>query len=612
MTNNIQLLTCPIDTLPFLPLLWASAKTYYEIHGSNVQDFKWILPTAEFIESMEDRKKEISKNPPDIFGISLYVWNYSTSLELCHWVKEQWPHCIIILGGPHQYIDHQADFFVKFPFVDACIPDTAYGEISIADMLDNFKDGVVDWSKVEQSMYPSRDRKLVFRSKKSTSKQDFQWDFSAYEAQAESMKEYVRALYEIYPEKQISVKMETTRGCPYGCTYCDWGGGVGSKMIKKTLEAIGKDLDIVPVFNSLLIYLCDSNTGLLGNRDVDIIKMIIEKTDDMPIKPVLHIPGWGKTTKHYKFIKEIITLTAESKLLDVYKICNQTFDLESLANVQRTDISGEEYFALADHAKSLNLFVITELIMGFPGMTVNKFYDEFSKPYEQNIGIRMYEWQLLPQSEAYSAEYRKKFKVGTSINNNRDITSKFNIGNEVVVETLSYTRQDYAKMMEIYSLYSFFAVGEVYKNTIKELMIRNYWKLGDLLRVFHKECYPLLEAAGGENMRKFDDCKAEYITTRLNMSTRINTLYAFLPLQDFWYEFDKQHPILVDWLKTQNADTTIMAEDEKILRTSFFEGEDPLLKLIHKFQNPVSIRINKPGKKGPPEPLKPFPYRAPE
>jgi hypothetical protein len=359
------------------------------------------------------------------------------------------------------------------------------------------------------------------------------------------------------------------------------------------------------------MYLCDSNIGILGNRDVDIVKMMIEKTNDMPVKPILHIPGWGKTTKHYKYIKEIITLALTNQLLDVYKISNQTFDLDTLKNVKRTDISQEEYFALCDHARSLGCFVITELIMGFPGMTLDKFYDEFNKPYEQNIDIRMYEWQLLPQSEAYSPEYRKQFKIGTSINNNRDSTSKFNIGNEVVVETFSYTRQDYAEMMTIYALYTFFAIGQVYESSVKDLMARNNWTMGDFLRAFHKECYPLIEAIGGENMQKFTDCKEEYTTTRLNMSTKINTLYAFLPLQDFWYEFNTQHPVLVDWLKLKGASQELLDEDERDLRVAFFEVEDPLIKLIHRFQNAVSMRINKPGKKGPPEPLKAFPYRAP-
>ena len=36
--------------------------------------------------------------------------------------------------------------------------------------------------------------------------------------------------------------IETTRGCPYKCVYCEWGGGTGTKIIKKDMELVKRDI----------------------------------------------------------------------------------------------------------------------------------------------------------------------------------------------------------------------------------------------------------------------------------------------------------------------------------------------------------------------------------
>ena len=138
MVKNVYILSLT-GWNDFIPVLWPSAKTYYELHGKYPDKYNWILPTAEVHLDLDRIKQEISKVPPDIFGVSLYVWNYEKSLALCKWVKETWPDCLVITGGPHQYFKHHPDWFEKHWFIDASLPSDVYGEIAITDLLDNLK-----------------------------------------------------------------------------------------------------------------------------------------------------------------------------------------------------------------------------------------------------------------------------------------------------------------------------------------------------------------------------------------------------------------------------------------------------------------------------------------
>lgn len=570
--KNIHLLAIPPISTTYLPLLWASAKTYYEKNGQHPEKYNWILPIAELMVTADEIKDEIRKNPPDIFGASLYVWNYSLSMEICSWVKQEWPHCIVIIGGPHQYIIHQSDFFMKFKFIDACSPDTAYGEIVMADLLDNFNDGLVDWSKVEQIMYPSTGRNLINRSLKMTRASEFVWDFDAYSTQLDSMRRYARRKRFMRSTCSLDIRIETTRGCPYMCTYCDWGGTLGSKMARKTYEAIDKDLNILSMdeFDISCIYFCDSNTGIFGDRDVDTFRLLIEKTNNLSIKkPIINIGGWAKSSNHIKYIKEIITIAANSGALDSLKISAQTFNQRALKNVKRTDIAAPEYFILARYARELGCVIIAEMIMGLPGMTVDTFYEDFNIPYEEDVEMRLYELELLPQSEAFSRDYRNKFKIGTAIHNNRNPDSLFNIASETVVETYSYSRKDYTDMMTIYSIYVLFTIGKIYSGTIKQVINDNNWRMSDFLRIFYEECYPEFEKVGGKHSREFNRRKISHTTVKLYTSYAMSTVYSLLLLEDFWNMIDDQLPILKIWLLSKGADRELIdVETKEILENN--------------------------------------------
>ena len=574
MKKNIQLISLT-GWNDFIPVLWPSAKTFYEKYGKYPEKYNWVLPTCEIHTEFEDNKKQLLLNPPDILGVSLYVWNYDRSLALMAWAKEQWPGCLIITGGPHQYFKHHKDWFKKHWFIDASLPSEVYGEIAITDLLDNLnEDNTVNWNTVEQMVYPSKDKSMILRSPKATYKRDFKWDFSAFKEQYKSIQDYVNYYYSVNPNGILHSKIETTRGCPYECTFCDWGGGVGTKVVLKNLDCVKQDLDVLLSLDTSSIYVCDANFGINGERDVQIIEYIAEKKRSWGKKdfPNVQYGGYAKTNRHFDYLKRIFTIEAKNGLSYVYKISQQSFNDQILANVKRTDLRSNEHFELANYLRTTFAYEATiELILGLPGSTVDTWYNEFNKPYEESILIRAYEWYLLPEAESFDESYRQKWKIETA---KKGIYTDYKIPSEIVVAGSTFTRNDYKEFLTVYALYILFVQSGIYKKSIKEFLKIKNIKFGDFLRKFYNECYPLLKQASLESFGHFEKHLDKFVSDEINETLHNISwgndngpqahMFIYFILE-YFMNYEILGPIVEQWLVSSGVGTTLVSSEADLI-----------------------------------------------
>ena len=574
MKKNIQLLALT-GWDDFIPVLWPSAKTFYEKYGKYPAKYNWVVPTCEIHKDFEENKKQLLLNPPDILGLSLYVWNYEQSLALMAWAKEQWPNCLVITGGPHQYFKHHKDWFKKYWFIDASLPSDVYGEVAITDILDNLNDdNTINWNTVEQMVYPSKDKSMILRSPKATYKRDFKWDFSAFKEQLPFIHDYVKYYYSVNPTGILHSKIETTRGCPYECTFCDWGGGVGTKVILKNLDCVKQDLDVLLSLETSSIYVCDANFGINGERDVEIIEYIAGKKKSLRNDsfPNVQYGGYAKTNKHFDYLKKIFTIEAKNKLSYVYKISQQSFNDQILANVKRTDLRSNEHFELANYLRTTFGYEATiEIILGLPGTTIDTWYNEFNKPYEESILVRAYEWYLLPEAESFSEEYRKKWQIGTA---KKGIYSDYKIPGEIVVAGSTFTRDDYKVFLTVCSLYNFFVQSGVYKKSIKAFLKVNNLKYGDFLKKFYNECYPLLKQNSLESFTHFENHLDLFVSEDINEKfLGINwgtndgpTSHIFIYfIFEYFMNYEMLGPIVEQWFVDSGVNKSLVVLDADII-----------------------------------------------
>jgi radical SAM superfamily enzyme YgiQ (UPF0313 family) len=79
-----------------------------------------------------------------------------------------------------------------------------------------------------------------------------------------------------HPEVTWQGTLETNRGCPYACTFCDWGSLTYNKVKKFELERVFDELEWMARRNFDWISITDANFGMYPERDGMIADKIIE------------------------------------------------------------------------------------------------------------------------------------------------------------------------------------------------------------------------------------------------------------------------------------------------------------------------------------------------
>ena len=482
----------------WLPFLWSQAKTFYENYGDRNEEWSWYPCYADIYsgEYSTEIKELLKDSNPDIFAISLYVWNYTIAHEIAAWVKQRWPKCIVISGGPHQYFKHNLNWFKEHRHLDASLPGDCYGEQCFMEILDNYDDAncTVDWRKVTDIYYPSKSR-MVISNTKSMSKADrkiYPFTWSALDAQDKHLLEFADFQHDRFPESMLLSVLETTRGCPYGCTYCDWGGGVSTTVLQKSLENVKLDIDALMLFGLTYIYLADANFGIFGQRDVDIMQYITYKKIKTKQWFGVGFGGYAKTENKLKYIREILKIDIENNIsmTKELKLSMQTLDDQVLKNIDRKNIPLDKqleiYQPLASNTK-LPLYV--EMIMGLPGINLEKYYYELDVLGNHQLSVQWFEWILLPETPAYSQAYRKQFGIKTIIKQKGWAVWEDGSEREVVVACDSFTERDYMQMILSNSLYHLFVLGGYYKKTVSWIRSNHSIGHGQLIRDIYENFF---------------------------------------------------------------------------------------------------------------------------
>lgn len=426
---------------------WVSLKSYVEDNFQGDTKFNWSYPINDSdFDSIDDIVDHIIKQDPEILLISLYVWNYAVSYEVAKRVKKKIPHVTIVTGGPHQEYS-RPDFFLVKPFIDFCCETDGYGEVFFNEFLYQYTHDK-DWSKVPYLV------SMNGKSPAKSNKRDFVWPRNIFERNHDYIIDRVNQANT--KNRDYLLMYEASRGCPYGCTYCEWGGGTSSKLTFKPVEYVFEDLQyLVNITKPVVIGLTDANFGIV-DRDVDIAKYIADLSKETGYPKVAYM--YGPTKKNKKNLYEIEYIFAEAGLTEEVKISVQDLNDQVIKNIKRTDTPwSEQYVEYKKLTDEFGIRIRLELMMGLPGTTIKDYYEALNAMCpERSFGPR-YVWYLLPTTPAAKPEYREKFGIETMKLKNvsrpvfSDIQSillddEYTEPTDIVVKTDSYSRSEWCEM----------------------------------------------------------------------------------------------------------------------------------------------------------------------
>jgi radical SAM superfamily enzyme YgiQ (UPF0313 family) len=389
-----------------LPMMVVGFKRYYELNGRHSNDWKWIFPPPSYVgQSIDDIIDEAVKHNATVYAFSSYVWNWNVVKEVASIIKKRLPNSIVVLGGPHQGTTYSDPvfWFKKHPYFDAVCTPTEYGEWFITDLLDSISDGVIDWSSIRNSYH---------RHGRGTAPNKRTFEFPSDVVLSNIDQLLVYSNYAVEHNLKLQWLYEMSRGCPYGCTFCEWGGGINTKVISKPLNIIKDDISFIPILRIDDFYITDANLGIL-KEDLDKVNAVCDVFMITDKKFHVSIGGVAKTTIDKK--KLILEPLLKNNITKSYHMSIQTVSERSLNWIDRTDISPDENVALAqEFISNYNAEVQAGFILGLPGSTLEDFYKEFDliyKTHTSNSGVDRSPMLLLPDSPAADPEYISKYGI---------------------------------------------------------------------------------------------------------------------------------------------------------------------------------------------------------
>ncbi len=353
-------------------------------------DFKRI------IYSLEDIDESInSLENPYFVGFSNSIWNYSYNLEYAKKLKEAYPDCIIEFGGHH--VPPTTEFLDKYDYIDVLVHRK--GEEAFRDVLLAL-DESGDFSKIPNISYRLPDGKPVQTEESKITISDYP-------------SPYLTGVFDDIlktDEYRFSCVLETNRGCPYNCCYCDWGE-LNSKVRLFPLEKVFAELDWMAEHKMEFVYCVDANFGMF-ERDELIAQKLVELKETAGYPNRLQV-SYAKNESDRVF--RINKLLADHGIGKGATLAMQSLEPSVLKNIGRVNITNEEYSRMIARYRDAGISTYTELILGLPGETLDSFSHGLCEVLElgQHSSVSAYYCELLPNSTLADEKYLEKYKIKT-------------------------------------------------------------------------------------------------------------------------------------------------------------------------------------------------------
>lgn len=427
--------------------LWSYAQQFEDIRTTwHLGDIIYRRePPQDVLDRLED---------PAYCGFSCYVWNRTYCLMLADMIKQRWPSCVIQFGGPES-----SGRMLEHDFIDS---------ISMAEGEENFVAtlrGITAGQATPEIFGKTRLQDLDIPSPYLTGVFD--------------------SIMQRNPDVDWAMTLETNRGCPFACTFCDWGGVTYSKIKKFKLERVAQELEWCTQHRVAFIFCADANFGAFRERDITIAKMIRSAADRGHLQAI-NLQYAKNSTETVFEIARIVGDISRGVTISM-----QSMNPDTLEAIKRTNLEVNNIRRLMDLSRRSGVGSYTEMIIGLPEETLQSWKTGMTELLElgQHYSIDVWFAQLLENSELNSAETRQRYKIGS-------------------VRAQDYLPyrcpDDYAGATEIVELInetSTMTTADIVEGYMYAMVIVNF-HVGGYSQVWARYCRDVL----GVSYRRFYDC----------------------------------------------------------------------------------------------------------
>lgn len=332
---------------------------------------------------------------PYLMAFSCCLWNIEYSKALAREIKEKYPECLVIFGG--HYISDNTELLEQYPFVDFSVRgegEQAFSALlkcllsgSGFDRIDNLayrcESGIAgnkSFNDYELNIYPSPYLTGVFDS-----------------------------MFEKYSGYKFHAVLETNRGCPYDCAFCEWCFTKGIRYFP--LEKVKKEIDWMSEKQIEYCYCADANFGI-APRDIEIAKYVVSTRKGNGYPGVFR-PTYAKNSNETVFeAGKILNINGADKGVT---ISYQSLNEATLELIGRKELNVKSFSELESKYSAEGIPTYTELILGLPGETYESFCNGLCRLLEagQHNSLAVYICQIYSNALMRNTDYQKKYGIKT-------------------------------------------------------------------------------------------------------------------------------------------------------------------------------------------------------
>ena len=365
--------------------LLANCRRYAEITR------EYAFPDILFFrEKLADALEKLKD--PYLVAFSCSVWNMEYNKALALRIKEKYPDCLIDFGG--HSVRGDGSLLNEVPQVD--ILNFGEGEEVFARLLTALSEG--DISGVPSIAYRENGRVICTPPAPLCDLKELP---SPY------LTGVFEPLFEKYPDFEFLSVLETNRGCPYQCAYCDWV--TDKKMRFFPLEKVKAEIRWLGEHKVAYCFCGDSNFGMF-TRDVEIAEYLVATKRELGYPEVFR-PCYEKNSADRVF--QICSILNREGMDKGATLAYQTLSPVALRNIGRTNLTMEHFSALVRRYNEAGIPAYSELILGLPGETKESFCRGVCRLLEsgQHNSLNVYHCEMLPNAEMADPAYIEKFGI---------------------------------------------------------------------------------------------------------------------------------------------------------------------------------------------------------
>ncbi len=342
-------------------------------------------------ERPEDALERIKD--PFVVGFSCFVWNMEYNKALAALVKERYPDCTIVFGGHN--IPEDTSVLEENSFIDVLVHGE--GERVFKELLWGLRRG--DISGVENISY-RKDGKCVSTERGNGC-------YSLEEYPSPYLAGYFDNMITDYPTIEFQATLETNRGCPYQCAFCDWCFTERLRMFP--MEKIKAEIKWMSEKKIAYCYCADSNFGIVP-RDMEVAQYVVDCHNSTGY-PGIFKPCYAKNSDELVFgIGKLLNSNGVDKGVT---LAYQSINPEVLENIGRRNLDIEYYTKLNARYTAEGIPTYTELILGLPGETYKSFCEGLCYLLEagQHNSMTVYTCQVYCNAPLAEPRYKEKFGI---------------------------------------------------------------------------------------------------------------------------------------------------------------------------------------------------------